>query len=60
MHELGSWVNFQLPKSELNITMFTSGEGDGLYPIYWGIDKDGNPVSLIIDFNVLDLTSELD
>ncbi len=59
IHELGSWVNFQLPQSDLNITMFTSGEGDGSYPIYWGIDKDGNPASLIIDFNVLDLTSEL-
>ncbi|MBB1194222.1 hypothetical protein DNC80_11170 [Flavobacterium sp. SOK18b] len=49
----GDWINFQLPNSELNITMFHSGYGDGMYPSYWGIDKDGEIVSLVIDFLVL-------
>lgn len=53
----GDWINFQLPESDLNVTMFHSGYGDGTYPAYWGIDKDGNTVSLVIDFFVL-LTGE--
>ncbi len=51
--DIGDWINFQLPNSELNITMFHSGYGDGTYPSYWGIDKDGEIVSLVIDFLVL-------
>lgn len=36
--DLGSWLNFQLPnKPDLNIVMFDSGYGDGLYPCYWGL-----------------------
>jgi len=51
--DYGDWINFQLPNSELNITMFHSGYGDGSYPSYWGIDKNGEIVSLVIDFLVL-------
>ena len=51
--DYGDWINFQLPDSELNIAMFHSGYGDGNYPSYWGIDKDGEIVSLVIDFLVL-------
>ncbi len=52
-NDIGDWINFQLPNSELNITMFHSGYGDGLYPAYWGINKNGKIVSLVIDFLVL-------
>ncbi len=51
--DIGDWINFQLPNSELNITMFHSGYGDGVYPAYWGIDENGEVVSLVIDFFVL-------
>ncbi|MCR6640354.1 MAG: DUF4241 domain-containing protein [Sporocytophaga sp.] len=51
--DYGDWVNFKLPGSELNITMFQSGYGDGVYPAYWGIDKEGQVTSLVIDFLVL-------
>lgn len=51
--DIGDWINFSLPNSELNITMFHSGYGDGMYPSYWGIDKEGEIVSLVIDFLVL-------
>lgn len=52
-NDIGDWINFQLPDSELNITMFHSGYGDGYYPSYWGIDRDGEVTSLVIDFLVL-------
>jgi hypothetical protein len=51
--DYGDWVNFTLPKSDLNITMFQSGYGDGIYPAYWGMTKDNEIVSLVIDFHVL-------
>lgn len=31
----------------------SSGYGDGVYPAYWGIDENGEIVSLVIDFLVL-------
>ena len=56
----GDWVNFQLPGTELNITMFSSGFGDGMYPAYWGMTNDNEIVSLVIDFHVLLLPEEED
>jgi hypothetical protein len=53
LSDYGDWINFQLPNSKLNITMFQSGYGDGSYPSYWGIDENGEIVSLVIDFLVL-------
>ena len=51
--DYGNWVNFQLPTSDLNIIIFQSGYGDGIYPSYWGIDDKGEITSLVIDFFVL-------
>lgn len=53
--EVGSWINYKFPNTELNIPMFESGFGDGVYPAYWGIDEDGEITSLIIDFLVIEL-----
>lgn len=52
-NDIGDWINFNLPNSDLNITMFQSGYGDGFYPVYWGIDENGEIASLVIDFFVL-------
>lgn len=30
-----------------------SGFGDGTYPAYWGIDKNGLIVSMVLDFMIL-------
>lgn len=49
----GDWINFTLPSGNLNITMFQSGYGDGVYPAYWGVTDKGEIVSLVIDFHVL-------
>ena len=51
----GDWINLKIPNSDLNITMFHSGYGDGSYPAYWGMTKNNKIVSLIIDFIVLPL-----
>ena len=56
--DYGDWINHKLPNSESTITMFTSGFGDGLYPAYWGIDKNGELTSLVLDFFVLLLPDE--
>jgi len=52
-HDYGDWINYTLPNSDLNITMFQSGYGDGIYPCYWGMTNNNEIVSLVIDFHVL-------
>jgi hypothetical protein len=54
----GDWINLKIPNSDLNITMFHSGYGDGSYPAYWGITRNNEIVSLIIDFLVLPLNGK--
>jgi len=51
--DYGDWINFTIPGTDLNITMFQSGYGDGVYPAYWGMTHDNEIVSLVIDFFVL-------
>jgi hypothetical protein len=38
----------------LNIAMFWSGWGDGIYPSFWGLDAAGEPLLLLTDFDVLE------
>lgn len=45
--------------SSLNVLIFQSGWGDGVYASYWGLDADGNLVTLVTDFGLLD-AEELD
>ena len=51
----GDWINLEIPNTDLNLTMFNSGYGDGSYPAYWGMTRNNEIVSLIIDFMVLPL-----
>lgn len=48
--EYGDWANFNIPDTELNILIFASGWGDGVYPTYFGYDKNGNICGLYIHF----------
>jgi Protein of unknown function (DUF4241) len=51
--DVGDWLNFYLPnKPELNIIMFHSGYGDGVYPCFWGTTDSGKICSIVIDFQV--------
>lgn len=50
--EIGGVANVTLPDMEANVlTVVGSGE-ESAYPVYWGLDTEGNAVSLAIDFMV--------
>lgn len=40
---------------EANLAYFSSGVGDGGYPIYVGLDAEGNPTRVVVDFYLLHL-----
>ncbi len=52
------WINYIPTNANANIIMFGSGWGDGLYSRYVGLDNNGQPIKLIIDF--IQLTDEED
>lgn len=55
----GDWINYRFPgRPDLNVVMFSSGYGDGVYPVYWGVPRQGQVVSLIVDLHVLLLPEE--
>ncbi|MGR9177806.1 DUF4241 domain-containing protein [Rhizobium leguminosarum] len=37
-----------------NVAVFWSGWGDGFYPVFWGLDKDGRALVLLTDFSVVE------
>ncbi len=52
--EYGDWLNWNIPESDLNIVLFTSGYGDGYYPSYFAYDENDNICALytiFIDLN---------
>lgn len=49
-----AWANITTdPASGANVIGFSTGYGDGGYPVYSGIGRDGSVVSVVIDFFVL-------
>lgn len=46
----GDWINFNIPGTDLSIPMIQSGFGDGVYPVYFGYDKDNQLCDLIIEY----------
>lgn len=38
--QYGDWLNWNIPESDLNIVLFSSGYGDGYYPSYFAYDKN--------------------
>jgi hypothetical protein len=54
-HRTESWdyANVALDEvSGLNVVMFSSGWGDGVFASYWGYDASGAPVCLVTDFSL--------
>ena len=46
----GDFLNWNIPGTNKNVIIFASGWGDGVYPCYWGYNKDGKICSLTISF----------
>ena len=40
--EYGDWLNWNIPESDSNIVLFSSGYGDGYYPSYFAYDENNN------------------
>lgn len=56
----GDWLNWNIPDTEYHVPIFTSGFGDGYYPVYWGFDKNGEICQLVIHFIDIAQTFEED
>lgn len=55
----GDWNNhFPIKGDDRNVVMFSSGWGDGSYPVYWGFDEAGTRVELRTDFGVVGYEEE--
>ncbi|MCY7694917.1 DUF4241 domain-containing protein [Bacillus altitudinis] len=39
---------------KVDIAMFTTGFGDGMYPSFWGLDENGELACLVTDFLIMD------
>ena len=37
----GDWLNWTVPETDCNLPIFSSGWGDGYYPVYFGYDAKG-------------------
>ena len=48
--EGGDWINFKIPNTDLSIPMIQSGFGDGVYPVYFGYDKDNRLCDLVVEY----------
>ncbi|MEI0518407.1 DUF4241 domain-containing protein [Brachyspira murdochii] len=40
--EYGDWLNWNVPESDSNIVLFSSGYGDGYYPSYFAYDENND------------------
>lgn len=48
-------LHFPLPEDRTaGAAIIQSGWGDGIYPVFWGLDENDRPVVLLIDFYVVD------
>ncbi len=45
-------IHFPMKNEKENVGIFSSGWGDGYYPVIWGLDGTEKPVVLVIDFFV--------
>lgn len=46
----GDFIDLTIPGTDMHIPMFSTGWGDGYYPVYWGYSEDGQLASLVITF----------
>lgn len=48
--EGGDWIQFKIPNTKYTVPMIQSGFGDGLYPVYFGYDEDGELCDVVIEY----------
>ena len=53
--ETGDWLNWGIPGTDYHLPLFQSGFGDGIYPVYWGYDQNGDLCQLVVHFIDLEL-----
>lgn len=46
----GDWLNWTIPNTNYNIPIFSSGWGDGYYPVYFGYDKNNEVCAVYVKF----------
>lgn len=48
------WASVPLDtRTGANLVCCETGDGDGFYASYWGLDRDGEPLCLVSDFGIL-------
>lgn len=52
--DAAGYAVYQPGAGAANCVMFRSGYGDGVYPSYWALDRDGVAIALITDFMTLE------
>lgn len=48
--DCGDYIDFVIPGTDYHMPVFSSGFGDGVYPVYFGYSKDGGVCSMSILF----------
>lgn len=51
-HGTAEWLDYSMEEAGCNFLVVASGDGDGLYPSYWGYSASGELVALVTDFDV--------
>jgi hypothetical protein len=51
----GDWTNFfPLGQKDENLLLFSTGVGNNVFPAYWGLDENGKPMQLVLDFKLFE------
>ena len=46
----GDFLHWEIPRTGHKLAFFSSGMGDGIYSGYWGLNEQGEAVSLVVPF----------
>ena len=46
--DCGDWLNWTVPDTDCNLPIFSSGWGDGYYPVYFGYDAKGKVCAVYV------------
>lgn len=48
--ECGDYIDLTIPDTDYHIPMFSSGAGDGYYPVYFGYNSKNKVCSIVVEF----------